>query len=68
MDFIVSYYLYKKLTQKENLTEEQEQEQEQEQAKLIPDIQCARCGQNQYFCCPHTKICFESFNFEKDNY
>ena len=65
MDFIVSYYLYKKLTKKEDLTKRQEQAQ----AKLIPDIQCARCGQNQYFCCcPHTKICFESFNFEKDNY
>jgi len=67
MDFIVSYYLYKKLTQKGDFTEEQEQEQEQ--AKIIPDKQCARCGQNQYFCnCPHQKSCFESFDFEKDNY
>ena len=63
MDFIVSYYLCKKLTKKEDLTEEQEQ------VKMIPDKLCAKCGQNQYFCsCAPQKICFESFDFEKDNY
>ena len=63
MDFIVSYYLCKKLTKKGDLTEDKEK------AKIIPDKQCERCGQNQYFCnCPPQKNGFESFDFEKDNY
>lgn len=67
MDFIVSYYLHKKLVETEK--------QRIESCSIAKKkIDCEKCGQNPYFCvcpcliCPFPKSCVHKFDFENSEY
>ena len=77
MDFIMSYQLYKNIKKKENninteknkhISSEKNKHISSEKENLIINPNCARCGQDPYFCQCENNIKVLYFNPEKDIY
>ena len=71
MDFIVSYYLHKKVKVTTKLTTNVLPKQELEEKTPINSLNpCDKCGQNPYFCTCHLSLLplHRKFDFEKSEY
>ena len=73
MDFIVSYYLHKKLIENKKL-KNLGTLTKKGSSNRSKGIDCKKCGQNPYFCvcpcliCPFPKSCVHKFDFENSKY